>query len=513
MSGTTLLGMAAVLIGIAVVGVLSGRKVRGADDFVKGSGKEGSFLVTGAILGSLAGSQSTIGTAQLAFHFGMSAWWYTLGGGIGCLVLGYGYAKRLRKSGHVTEIQIISEEYGTNVGSVASVLCCIGVFINLLAQILACSGLITTLMPVDQWKAVLFTVAIMGVYVVFGGAWGTSMAGVLKLMLLYLTAIVGMEFVLSASGGASGLMGRLEELLVGTPLGAIQEPATGVGNFYTPEDVSSRYLSLVARGAAKDLGSGVSLLLGVLSTQTYAQGIWCAKSDQAARRGALLSALMAPPLGAAGICVGLYMRANYLLPAEVEALTAMGQAVPELPVLASTIQAFPAFILEHQPPLLAGIMLGTLLAAAAGGGAGLCLGMSTIVVKDMFRKVTRKLDGSEREVAASRATILGILAIGSIATMTIQSKMINDLGFLSMGLRGSVIFVPLTCALVLKRAVDRRFVMAAVVLAPCSVLLWKFVGFSLDPLFAGVSVSLLLCGAGWAVRRRTAETAGTSHTP
>ena len=38
-------------------------------------------------MGTLVGGASTIGTAQLAYSFGFSAWWFTLGAGLGCVML------------------------------------------------------------------------------------------------------------------------------------------------------------------------------------------------------------------------------------------------------------------------------------------------------------------------------------------------------------------------------------------------------------------------------------------
>ena len=58
--------------------LLSSRKVKDARSFTTG-GRAGSWMVCGAILGTLVGGQSTIGTAQLAFSFGLSAWWFTIG--------------------------------------------------------------------------------------------------------------------------------------------------------------------------------------------------------------------------------------------------------------------------------------------------------------------------------------------------------------------------------------------------------------------------------------------------
>lgn len=70
------------------VGVYAGTRVKSAADFSTGGGKAGTSLIAGTIMGTLVGGNATIGTAELAFNFGASAWWFTLGAGIGCLILG-----------------------------------------------------------------------------------------------------------------------------------------------------------------------------------------------------------------------------------------------------------------------------------------------------------------------------------------------------------------------------------------------------------------------------------------
>lgn len=498
MSFLVITGILLVLCLIVGVGVASGRKVKNAGDFLSGGGQAGSLLVCGSILGSLVSSQATIGTAQLAFHYGLAAWWFTLGSGIGCLVLAVGYSKRLRHSQCITELQIIAAEYGSPAGSLGSVLCSTGIFISVLAQVVACAGLLTVLFPrLSLLTAAVISIALMGVYVIFGGAWGAGMGGVVKLLLLCFTSILGLIFVLVSCHGPSGLFGSLTALFTDTGLGGVQSTANGLNNLADRADILRRFANLTARGTVKDIGSGLSLLLGVLSTQTYAQAIWSGKSDQAARRGALLSALLIPPIGIGGICVGLFMRSRYLLADEAAALAAAGGAVPELPVLESTIQVFPAFVLNHLPPLVAGIVLGTLLITVVGGGAGLSLGMATIIVKDIFKKISRCLDLPGRELLAMRGTIAVILAAAACVTVSVSGSAINDLGFLSMGLRGSVVFLPLTCALWLPSKIDKSGILASMILAVCAIFAANLVNLPVDSLFVGVAVSALFCLVGY----------------
>lgn len=493
----TIAGIILVLMLIIGVGLLSGRKVQDAKDFVSGGGKAGPLIVCGTIMGALVSSQATIGTAQLAFHYGLSAWWFTLGSGIGCLVLGVGYASSLRSSGCITELQIISKAYGPAAGSLGSVLCSLGIFISVLAQVVACSGLVATLFPqVSIPAAAGISVIVMCFYVLFGGAWGAGMGGVVKLILLYISSVIGMVYVLVVSNGATGLLSGLNTLLCGTDLGLIQKTANGLANLQTPSDLHARFQSLVARGAMKDIGSGVSLLLGVLSTQTYAQAIWSAETDRKAKSGALLSAVLIPPLGIAGICIGLFMRSHYLLQAEADALTAAGMAVPELPVLASTIQVFPMFVLNHLPALVAGVVLGTLLITSVGGGAGLSLGMATILVKDIYKRVSKALDSEQKELIATRVTLGGVLIAAAIVAALVPSSTINDLGFLSMGLRGSVVLVPMSFALWVKGPVNHKCILASIILSPVAVLLGKFMPLPFDALYLGILVSLACCLLG-----------------
>ena len=168
-------GLLATIALIIGVGIYSGRKVRSAADFASGGGKAGAWIVCGAIMGTLVSGQATIGTAQLAFNYGMSAWWFTLGSGIGCLILALGYAAPLRHSGCSTLLQIVSREYGPRAETWGSVLSSIGIFISVVAQILSATALLITIFPVSHLAAALISILLMAVYVMFGGVWGAGM--------------------------------------------------------------------------------------------------------------------------------------------------------------------------------------------------------------------------------------------------------------------------------------------------------------------------------------------------
>lgn len=490
-----LIGILLVLALIVGIGIYSGRKVTDASDFTSGGGKAGPWLVAGTIMGTLVSGQATVGTAQLAYSFGMSAWWFTLGSGVGCLVLDLGYVKRMRHSGADTLVGVISNEYGDRSGYLASVLSSIGIFVSVIAQMLSATALLTTILPISMLAASIISAAIMAVYVIFGGVWGAGIGGVVKLLLLYIAAIMGGIIVLFVTGGPDGLMQLVRSALVGTSLGEVND-------IQTAEDILPRFGSLLARGPLNDLGSGLSLVLGVLSTQTYASAIWSAKSDKAARQGALFSACLIPPIGIACILVGLFMRGQCITADEAAALTAIGQAVPSgLIEIATTAQVFPTFVLHYMPSLFGGIVLGTLLITIVGGGAGLSLGVATIVVNDIAGHLTHRLDAPKRKLVVTRLVIVLVLAVSAAVATLVPSAVINDFGYLSMGLRGAVIFVPISAALFFPGRVGTRWVVAAILAGPVAVIAGSMAGVPFDPLFLGMLVSLVLVLLGGSMRK------------
>ena len=292
----------------------------------------------------------------------------------------------------------------------------------------------------------------MAVYVIFGGVLGAGMVGVVKLVLLYISVIAGGVIALILSGGIAPLYQALDH---GT------------------------YFNLFARGVGTDLGAGVSLLLGVLSTQSYAQGLLAGKTDRESRRGALISACMIPPIGVGGILIGMYMRLH-------------------APDLTSAKMAFPQFVMDHMPPLLAGIVLSTLLIAVIGTGAGLSLGISSVIGSDIVKKLTTKIDTPQKNLYLSRCLILVILMLAAIICIGPIGDVILNFAFMSMALRGTVLIMPLIGALWLPGKINHRWVFAAVIISPLLVLILGVLNcLPFDPLFLGVLASFVLCAAGY----------------
>ena len=483
-----ILGIILSVVLIEVVGVMSSRKVKTADDFSRAGGKAGTWVVCGTIMGTLIGGQSTVGTAQLAFTYGISAWWFTLGAALGCVALAIGYVIPLRRSDSTTLLEVVSKEYGKKAEVLGSILCSLGMFVSVVAQILSSSALLMTLFPFKFYLAAAISCIIMMMYVVFGGLWSAGIGGIVKLILLCISSLAGGVIVLSLTDGYHGIMTSIEEMM-----NSFVETHGRVSEEYIQE----RYNNLLARGAGKDIGSGLSVILGVLATQSYAQGIWAAKTDSAARKGALYSAILTIPIGAACVLIGLYMRGHYVTVEEMNLLVESGKSLPEnIGVMATTAQAFPLFITHCMPEFLGGIVLGTLLITIIIGGSGLTLGSSTILVRDVFMKINPSLSESSKNLKVSRLTIIGILLMSVFVAATFSGSFINDLGFLSMGLRSTAVFIPLTLALFFPKRFRYQWVIISIIAGTAALILTQILKLPVDGIFVGLGVSALCCLMG-----------------
>ncbi|MCD8144131.1 MAG: sodium:solute symporter family protein [Oscillospiraceae bacterium] len=441
-----MLGVVLTIVLILGLSIYSGTKAKAGS-----AAKNGAGITAGIIMGTLVGGSSTVGTAQLAYTYGMSAWWFTLGGGISCLVLALFFVKPFRRNGAHTLVGMVEHEFGPVAGMSASILNTIGTFINIISQMISASAVLAVLFPSMSlaWELIISTV-FMILYVVIGGRKGAGMVGILKLALLYIAMIGSGIMVLRFSGGVGGFVSM-------------------VNSIDNPEGV--HFFSLLARGAGTDIGAGFSLLLGVLTTQTYAQAVLSAKSEGSARTGALLSTFLIPPIGIGGILVGLYMRANFPGIAAKTALT--------------------TFVTTFMPAGLSGVVLGTLFIAVVGTGAGLALGISFVLNEDILNRFTNRFNTPKKQMFMGRMWMILVLALACVLSMGSLGDMILNFAFMSMGLRAAATFAPLCAALFFPGRVNHKMAVASIISGPVAVLVGKLAGLPFDSLFLGIGVGFL----------------------
>jgi len=440
----------AITIGVSIY---SGRTVKNSADFDTGNHKAGAAVVAGAFIGTLVGGSSTIGTAQLAYLYGFSAWWYTLSSGISALLIALFCVRPYRNSDCDTLLGLLAKEYGQKMDRICAILSSLSIFIAIMVQLMSSTTILAALFPkITDTAAVLVTAGLMLAYIIFGGALGVGMVGIVKTILLYVTMIACGVMALHLSGGMRPLLTELDH---------------------------SQYFNLFARGVGVDVGAALSVLFGVLSTQSYYQILRSGRTEKEARRGAVIGACMVPPVGIGGILVGLYMRVTR-------------------PGITETKMILPMFVLEYMPPLLAGIIFAGLLITLVGAGAGVSIGVSNVIKNDIVYPLLKKEVHKEESLWISRGSVVLILAIPSIICLCPIGDMLLNFSFLSMALRSAVVFVPLMFAMIFPGKVRSKYAMAAAVAGPISIIILElFADLPFDPLFVGIGLAVVLCCAGW----------------
>ena len=415
------------LVVVLLPGILASRRIKSADDYNVGGRSAGSFLVAGTILGTIVGGSATIGTAQLGASLGMSAWWFTLGSGIALIFMAVFYAKPMRDSGLTTISEFLVLKYGKNAGPVTSLSATAGMFFSVVAGTITSCHTIAAVFGVSMNLAAVFMTVMVAALVFFGGINGSALAGIFKMIIIFSTIFVGGFWAFMDMGG-------LVEMHMLFPL--------------------SYWSSLFGGGLQTGLYDLVSMVVGVISTQTYVQALFSAKDSKTAFRGCLLAALIAIPVGLPSIIIGMYMHLLY-------------QGMP-------AVQSLPVFMLTRLPEWLGGIGIAGLLLSSIGSIAGIALGIGTMVSRDIFQGLLGYTD-SYKLLWINRCCVLLATGLAIVVAFHNLDSLVLEWNFLSMALRGAGVFLPLTLAVFCPRLVHRQWGFFAMVAGVLVALSWKFI--------------------------------------
>ncbi len=435
------------IAGMIAVAAVSSCKVRSADDFSLAGRRAGTYHVAGSILGTMIGGASTIGTVQLAFLYGLSAWWFTLGCGVACLFMALALAPALRDGQVETVAQFISRYHGERARVCASIFSAAGMFLHIVAQLMAAGALLATIFDISFFWGALAALCLTALFTVGGGMASAGPLGMIKMFLIGITMLAGGLLAFSLVGGIAGFQSALPPFPWFSPFGY------GVGN---------------------GLSDFCSLLVGVISTQTYLQAIFSSRDIKAARNGTLICAAVMPPIGLLGISIGLYMRISS-------------------PGIESA-QTLPLFLTQHFHPALTGIAYAALLITAIGTAAGLAVGVSTTVMIDIINRLK-----SSRQNSLALLRILTFFTLA--AAFCILAAQINSAimkwSYVSMGLRGATICIPLLLAIFLGKRTTSTGGALSIFLAPLAVLIAGFLSSPIPPLYVGLLVSIACIAYGF----------------
>lgn len=437
--------IALMLATIALVlasGLYAARSVHSAEGFNLGGRSAGAPLVAGTIAGTCVGGGATVGTAQLACSLGLSSWWFTIGTGIALIVMGLFYAKRLRRTSLETIPEFLGVRYGKSASVFSSLVSSVGIFFSAVASTLPGLHLIAAIFGVGHGAAAFALVALVACYIFFGGIKSAGVGGILKMIVLWLSLCLA---------GVAAWHG-LPALTADAPLA----PGTW---------------SLGHAGAQSIAAGLLSLIVGVISTQSYIQAIFSAANPRTATVGAFAAALIVIPVGLPCSLIGIYMHA----------------AAPDI----APILALPAYLFTHAGTLIGSIAMGGIALSLVGSIGGLSLGIGTMLSHDVFAPLlVVKSEG--RLLLLHRLTVLLVMALAALFAIFFIDSQVLVWNYLSMALRGGGVFLPLTLAVFCPGRLSPRLAVISMLLSTAAAVAAAALKSAVHPLFIGLVVSAAL---------------------
>lgn len=432
-------------------GLYSARSVKTAEGYSLAGRSMGVPLIAGSIAGTVIGGGATVGTAQMAYSLGLSAWWFTLGSGISFIIMGLFYARTLRSTGLETIPQYLVLNYGKMSGPLASVIASIGILFSAVASCLPGIQIIAAIFHISHWPAAMILIVLVAAYVFFGGMKGAGVSGMMKLIIIW--------FSLFAAGGTASMA------------------------LYDMPDVemifpSFPWFSLFGNGVGTSIGNLLSLIVGILCTQTYVQVIFSASDARTAAVGSFAAALVVIPVGLPSIAIAMFMHVAH---------------PDSLPIL-----VLPIYLLQYQPDWLGGIGLAGILLSLVGSIAGLALGIGTMVSKDLCYELLQVRTGGA-VLWINRITVLAVICIASLISIMNLKSQVLIWNYLSMALRGAGVFLPLSLAIFAPGKLKKGWAVSSMVISTAAaVVAATLLHLPIDPLFIGLFTSAAIIVLGLA---------------
>ncbi|MFH1662704.1 MAG: sodium:solute symporter family protein [Chloroflexota bacterium] len=353
---------------MVAIGLVDRRKVKGIDDFLVAGRKKSTLFITGSLLATIIGGSAIMVTTQLGFSQGLTGVWWLLVGSIGLLVLGFFFAKKVRKFALYTLPELVGKQYDEKTKLASSILIVVAWTGVIAAQIIAAGKIMGVLGIGDPmlWM-VIFTVVFLA-YIILGGQHAIIRTDTLQTVIIFTGVFGVLALVLSRVGGIGGLENSLPSEHFDFPL------TSGFGGYEL-----AKYILLVG-------------LTYVVGPDMYSR-IFCAKDENVAKKSVISAALLIIPFAIGVTLIG--MGASALFPS-IEAG-----------------QAFPTIITEMLPPVLGGIVLAALLCAFMSSADTTLLSASTILTVDIIGHF-KPLISQKKILFISK---LGIIALGLVSLL------------------------------------------------------------------------------------------------
>jgi SSS family solute:Na+ symporter len=346
-----------------------------------------AVLVGLMLMSEFIGTSASVGTAQEAYKFGISAAWNIIALAAGFLFYAFFLAGKYKESGHNTISAVFAEVYGPQTKIATSLVMIFALQIVAVALYAGGGAILSALLAVDRALATVICGIVAVLYVFMGGMKSVVYTNVIHSLVKYIGIGVAVYFGLEKVGGLQELQARLpSEMFSWTNVGWSQIFAWFIA------------------------GIGATF-----STQYVIQAINTVETQQKAKAASLYTALLLVPFGIATALVGMCSLALF----------------PNI----KSIDAFSTLI-ENMNGVLAGVVAAGLAASLFGTIAAISVSTATLLYKDFYSRFVTKQANEKRSLNFIRVTtiVVGLLPI----VLAIYTPNILQMTFLAKAIRASL---------------------------------------------------------------------------
>ncbi|KKP22550.1 MAG: hypothetical protein SZ59_C0005G0015 [candidate division TM6 bacterium GW2011_GWF2_28_16] len=179
-----------------VLGLFVSRGIKTNDDYFLAGRKMGLFPLTFTLIATQVGGGMMLGTAAQSYNIGYWGILYTVGIGLGFLILGFGLASKLREFNVATTAELFELKYNSKfLRQVASILSIITLFGILGAQVVALKSVLIALGLNNNFIFILFWLFII-IYTMIGGLAAVAITDTVQI--IFLIFVFGFLFIKTA---------------------------------------------------------------------------------------------------------------------------------------------------------------------------------------------------------------------------------------------------------------------------------------------------------------------------
>lgn len=442
-----------ILMGISIV--VSRKQKKDGEAFLLYKGKNNAFITAVTVAGLAIGGASTIGIAENAVSDGMSAGWYNVAWASGAVMAAYFIINKFRKSGYNTIAKMLENIYDKKATFIVIVAQVIMQCAIISLQYKAGGAILASLLPnvFDAQMGTFFSFVMFMIISFVGGMGSASISNIFNIALIYFGILTTTGIVLFSNHAEVGMTGLQAAILMN---------ASSTQNFFNPIEGHSGIV----------IFSIIALIITMVANCTSLQGVvqigLTSKSDEDAKKGFIIAAIIMIPIGFLCALLGICAAAIY-------------------PDLEPATRALPIIILSLNP-LIAGITLAGLWAADMSTACSMLIGCSTTVSQDILIKTKLKKVMDKNSLLANKLIILGIGIITYIISMGQGQILTTIKTALSLSIPCSIVVFG---GIWFKDYVSKKSAFYTILAGMFVIVAWLI--FPIKTQFAGIPVLSIIC--------------------